>query len=74
VDVVNDLVSLGLTRDDMLDTLIDTAFSDETIVLDTKLKAGITREWKKRGVDTTRVSADVSDDDDDDDEVPIEIE
>jgi replication factor C subunit 1 len=50
-DVVNDLVSLGLTRDDMLDTLVDTTFSDEVVTLDSKLKAGITREWKKRGLD-----------------------
>ena len=49
-EIVEDLVSLGLTRDDMMETLVDTVFTgDEASVnLDTKTKGAVTREWKKR--------------------------
>lgn len=49
--IVDDLVSLGLTRDDMMETLVETVFTgDESAVagLDTKTKGAVTREWKKR--------------------------
>lgn len=49
--IVDDLVALGLTRDDMMETLVETVFTgDESAVagLDTKTKGAVTREWKKR--------------------------
>jgi len=47
--VVDDLEALRLTRDDMMETLAEVAFSDgEVSALDTKTKAAITREWTKR--------------------------
>jgi replication factor C subunit 1 len=74
--VVDDLVSLGLTRDDMLETLVDTAFSDELgIVVDSKLKGGITREWKKRGLDKEVVANPLLEDavdSDEEEEMPID--
>ena len=53
-DIVADLVDYGLTRDDMLETLVETVFTgDENAVkLDTKMKSAITREWKKRDLDS----------------------
>ena len=50
--IVQDLVTLGLTRDDMLDTLVDLTYKEdmERVSLDTKLKSAITREWKKVAV------------------------
>jgi hypothetical protein len=71
--IVQDLVSLGLTRDDMLDTLVDLTYKDdvERVSLDTKLKSAITREWKKvADVSTVHTTADddgsiISDDEDD---------
>lgn len=49
-DIVQRLLSYGLTRDDMLDTLVDTVFSgdESSVALDTKTKSAITREWRKR--------------------------
>jgi hypothetical protein len=51
--IVDRLIGLGLTRDDMLETLIDTAFPswEGAKMIDTKLKGGITREWKKRHIE-----------------------
>lgn len=48
--IVDDLISLHLTRDDMMDTLVETAFSDDKTCdrLDTKTKGAVSREWKKR--------------------------
>ena len=48
VDIVEDLESLRLTRDDMMDTLTDVCFEGDAVVLDSKIKAAITREWTKR--------------------------
>jgi len=49
-EVVDELMSLGLTRDDMMETLVDTVFpgDESTVQLDSKTKGAITREWKKR--------------------------
>jgi phosphoserine phosphatase len=60
---VEDLVGLGLTRDDMMDTLVDTVFpGDEASVnLDTKTKGAVTREWKKREGDRIVRSSGVTD-------------
>jgi replication factor C subunit 1 len=48
--IVDDLFALRLTRDDMMDTLVETAFSDDKTCdrLDTKTKGAVSREWKKR--------------------------
>lgn len=48
--IVDDLLALRLTRDDMMDTLVETAFSDDKTCegLDTKTKGAVSREWKKR--------------------------
>jgi len=55
--IVGDLVGLGLTRDDMLETLVETVFTGDegSVKLDTKIKSAITREWKKRGLDEAYV-------------------
>lgn len=48
--IVDDLLALRLTRDDMMETLVETAFSDDKTCdrLDTKTKGAVSREWKKR--------------------------
>ena len=73
--IVDELVSLGMTRDDMLETLVETAFSDEPVSLDSKLKGGITREWKKRGLDAdtiTHSTAEDAMDSDEEEELPMD--
>ena len=45
-EIVDDLVALRLTRDDMMDTLTEVTLSAAT--LDSKVKAAVTREWNKR--------------------------
>jgi replication factor C subunit 1 len=47
---VDRLCSLGLSRDTMLETLVETVFKgdEDTVALDTKTKSAITREWKRR--------------------------
>lgn len=47
--LVDDLVALRLTRDDLMDTLADVALTEgPTVALDSKTKAAVTREWTKR--------------------------
>jgi hypothetical protein len=47
--LVDDLVSLRLTRDDLMDTLTDVALTEGAApALDSKTKAAVTREWTKR--------------------------
>ncbi len=43
------LAALGMTRDDMLETLVETVFKgDEAdVAMETKKKSALTREWKK---------------------------
>lgn len=43
------LTALGMTRDDMLETLVETTFKgDEAeVAMETKKKSALTREWKK---------------------------
>ena len=57
VDIVDTLCELGLTRDDMMDTLTDTVYKGDEgcVLLDTKTKGAITREWKKREVNCLEV-------------------
>jgi hypothetical protein len=73
-EIVGRLVDVGATRDDMLETITDMTYKDDAtrVVLDTKTKGGITREWKKIETKLTvaRVkpeSVDVDDIDDIDD-------
>jgi hypothetical protein len=46
--ICDDLDALQLTRDDMLETLVETALDESSVKLDTKTKSAISREWKKR--------------------------
>jgi hypothetical protein len=48
-EIVGRLVDIGATRDDMLETITNMTYKDDTerVALDTKTKGGITREWKK---------------------------
>jgi hypothetical protein len=62
--IVNTLVDLRLTRDDMMEVLVDTAFDPTDVTLDSKLKASISREYKKRGIGDI-VEKVVKDDDED---------
>jgi replication factor C subunit 1 len=69
--IVDDLIALGLTRDDMMDTLAGTIFTgdEDSVSLDTKLKSAVSREWKKRDIQENRYTEDddcdyVSDDED----------
>jgi len=54
-EIVDELVGLGLTRDDMMETLVDTVFTgdEDSVRMDTKTKGAVTREWKKREGDRT---------------------
>jgi hypothetical protein len=47
--VVQRLQELKLTRDDMMETLVETCFKgdEKSVEMDTKKKSAITREWKK---------------------------
>ena len=69
VDIVDTLCEIGLTRDDMMETLTDTVYKGDEgqVVLDTKTKGAITREWKKREVPCLEVK-NVEDGDEVDDE------
>jgi len=57
VGIVDTLCELGLTRDDMMETLTDTVYkgNESQVALDTKTKGAITREWKKREVNCIEV-------------------
>ena len=78
--VVHELKGLGLNRDDMMETLIETVFKGEeaAVAMDTKKKSAVTREWKKAvpaglvakaagtGEDAEEESADIAGDDSED--------
>lgn len=53
----NTLTELGLTRDDMFETLTETVFTgdEKTVAIDAKLKAAITREMTRRTTKETKV-------------------
>jgi hypothetical protein len=53
--IVDKLIELGITRDDMFEALSETVFTgdEKTVAMDAKLKGAVTREWKKRGVRET---------------------
>ena len=71
--IVDKLIELGITRDDMFELLSETVFTgdEKTVVMDTKLKGAVTREWKKRGiceVETQKQESEIYNSDSDDDE------
>ena len=76
--IVDALVELGITRDDMFEVLVETVFTgdESTVAMETKLKSAVTREWKKRGTEDTMrtVGAMSSDESDDDEEDPSEMD
>lgn len=53
-EVVQRLQEYNLTRDDMLETLVDTTFTgdESSVAMDTKMKSAITREWNKQNRST----------------------
>jgi replication factor C subunit 1 len=76
--VCDTLQCLGLTRDVMMDTLTETVFTGDeaSVAMDSKLKASVTRAWKKRSSAAPVVSAveeDAEDLDDDDEDDFIEV-
>jgi hypothetical protein len=79
-EIVERLVSIGATRDDMLETITDMTYKDDVgrVALDTKTKGGITREWKKIEAKMTVVRGsapedadDIADIDDSEDEIDM---
>lgn len=72
--ICDTLTELRLTRDDMLETLVETVFKgdEKTVALDGKLKSAVSREMNKRVVAAVRVKA--SDEDAEDDPVDSEDE
>jgi replication factor C subunit 1 len=70
-EIVKRLVDLGANRDDMLETLVEMTYKEDSgrVVLDTKTKGGITREWKKieaKTIVARRSAPEIADDDVDD--------
>ncbi len=63
--IVDLLVELGITRDDMFEVLSETVFTgnEKTVAMDTKLKGAVTREWKKRAKESDIVVNDLDTDD-----------
>lgn len=76
-EVLYALTEQNMTRDDMLELLVETAFDDcggsQLVKIDSKLKSAITREWNKKiGTSSTKIPTSIvaecnQDDDDDDD-------
>jgi replication factor C subunit 1 len=56
--IVDALIELGITRDDMFEVLSETVFTgdEKTVAMETKLKGAVTREWKKRGISEDSVA------------------
>jgi hypothetical protein len=52
------LAAARLTRDDMMETLVEMAFCDSDVKIDTKLKSAVTRAWNKHaGASNTVVNS-----------------
>lgn len=47
IEVITTLTDLGLTRDNMLEHLVEISFKDSEPMMETKKKTAITREWNK---------------------------
>jgi replication factor C subunit 1 len=80
--ICDTLDGFRMTRDDMFETLTETVFTgdEDTVAMDAKLKAAVTREMGRRSVkDTLRGAVvaeeedEVIDADDDDDELHLEL-
>lgn len=71
--IVDALLELGITRDDMFEVLVDTVFTgdESTVAMETKLKGAVTREWKKRGIsdESYVVNKDIESDTESDEDV-----
>jgi replication factor C subunit 1 len=74
--IVDTLLSYNMTRDDMMDTLVETVFtgSESSVALDTKTKGAITREYKKRDIGEAVRSATGDDDPVSDLESDVELD
>ncbi len=74
--IVDTLLSYNMTRDDMMETLVETVFtgSESTVALDTKTKGAITREYKKRDIGEAVRSATGDDDPVSDLESDVELD
>ena len=59
-EIVDDLLALGLTRDDMMETLVETVFpgDEASVSLDTKTKSAVSREWRKRDIQEDSAAVD----------------
>lgn len=71
VSIVDALIELGISRDDMFEVLSETVFTgdEKTVAMETKLKGAVTREWKKRGIyNESVVNNEMEFDSEDDDE------
>ena len=47
----------------MMETLVETAWDEKSVALDTKTKGAITREWKKRDIPVVERSTAAADED-----------
>ncbi len=65
--IVDLLVELGISRDDMFEVLSETVFTgdEKTVAMETKLKGAVTREWKKRSITESFESIESNDSEDD---------
>jgi hypothetical protein len=65
--ICDTLEGMGLTRDDMFETLTETVFKGDeaSVAMDSKLKSAISREMGKRSEKSVRVRAAATGDDDD---------
>jgi replication factor C subunit 1 len=73
--IVDLLIELGITRDDMFEVLSETVFTgdEKTVAMDTKLKGAITREWKKRDISITSINnPEITENDDNEEENEID--
>jgi replication factor C subunit 1 len=64
-DIVATLDEMGLTRDDMLETLVETTMKgdDAEVAMETKKKSALTREWKKTHPEPKGVKQSTTDED-----------
>jgi replication factor C subunit 1 len=79
--ICDTLEGMGLTRDDMFETLSETVFTgdEKTVAMDAKLKSAISREMGKRSARAVRVAkadddgAEMAAEEEDDDEDPYSL-
>jgi hypothetical protein len=68
--ICDTLEGMGLTRDDMFETLSETVFTgdEKSIAMDSKLKSAISREMGKRSEKSVRIRALAGEEDGEEDE------